>query len=308
MRASDQGPFHLFSGAVSLNDSGEVAFHTVLDSGVSGIYVSDKKATTPLALSGDVFRSPQQPVINNRGEVAFLATLANGGSGIFVGPDPVLDKVVATGDSLDGALSTDLSSSGDSTIVAKSSLRRSYATARRRLYRADPVANSSALLSVTHSAGTLPDNMTTTTPESRTPAWPSEAALDGVKGYSVSKNTDANSASEGLPPPNHFQGSSVMSVGRTCPKCQSFDVRKLSVGGDNLQGYACHDCLHVFYLGPGRPPARTDRHARGQGDASPQIQTVQTSLNAHRSKRLSCWYTRWVCPFLSRPPSCGSLT
>jgi transposase-like protein len=39
-----------------------------------------------------------------------------------------------------------------------------------------------------------------------------------------------------------------MSVGRTCPKCQSFDVREVTVGGDDLRGYSCHDCLHVFYL------------------------------------------------------------
>ena len=38
------------------------------------------------------------------------------------------------------------------------------------------------------------------------------------------------------------------SVGRTCPKCQSFDVRAITVGGDDLRGYACHDCRHVFYL------------------------------------------------------------
>jgi hypothetical protein len=41
--ASDAGPFHLVSGAVSLNDSGEVAFHTILKSKVNGIYIASKK-------------------------------------------------------------------------------------------------------------------------------------------------------------------------------------------------------------------------------------------------------------------------
>jgi hypothetical protein len=104
IRASEAGPFHLFSAAVSLNDSGELAFHTVLHSGVSGIYVLSKKSTAPLVLDNDNLRSPQRPVINNRGEVAFMGTLQNGASGIFIGPDPVLDKVVALGDTIDGVV------------------------------------------------------------------------------------------------------------------------------------------------------------------------------------------------------------
>src|ERR687898_1422601 len=43
------------------------------------------------------------PSINNDGEVAFHATLDDGTSGIFVGPDPVADRVISTGDTLDGS-------------------------------------------------------------------------------------------------------------------------------------------------------------------------------------------------------------
>ena len=39
-----------------------------------------------------------------------------------------------------------------------------------------------------------------------------------------------------------------MTTGRTCPKCQSFDVRQVTMQGVDLYGYACHDCLHVFYI------------------------------------------------------------
>lgn len=47
------------------------------------------------------FRPPSQ---NNAGAVAFLATLDDfSTTGIFVGPDPVADRVIATGDTLDGA-------------------------------------------------------------------------------------------------------------------------------------------------------------------------------------------------------------
>ena len=34
----------------------------------------------------------------------------------------------------------------------------------------------------------------------------------------------------------------------TCPKCQSFAVREVSLHGDDLHGFSCHDCRHVFYL------------------------------------------------------------
>jgi len=48
------------------------------------------------------------PALNNNGEVAFLADLDSGGSGIFVGPDPVADRVIGTGDTLDGSTVSNL--------------------------------------------------------------------------------------------------------------------------------------------------------------------------------------------------------
>jgi hypothetical protein len=41
--------------------------------------------------------------LNNGGDVAFHGTLDDGTSGIFVGPDATIDRVVAVGDTLDGA-------------------------------------------------------------------------------------------------------------------------------------------------------------------------------------------------------------
>jgi hypothetical protein len=43
------------------------------------------------------------PSLNNNGDVAFLADLDFGGSGVFVGPDPINDRVISTGDALDGS-------------------------------------------------------------------------------------------------------------------------------------------------------------------------------------------------------------
>ena len=38
-------------------------------------------------------------------------------------------------------------------------------------------------------------------------------------------------------------------VGRICPRCQSFDVRAMTVQlkGTDRDAYVCHDCLCVFH-------------------------------------------------------------
>ena len=48
-------------------------------------------------------------------------------------------------------------------------------------------------------------------------------------------------------------------VGRICPRCQSFDVREMTVQlkGTDRHAYVCHDCLCVFHnidLGADNPP------------------------------------------------------
>jgi hypothetical protein len=121
-----------------LNGSGEVAFHAVLDSGVSGVYISNKKGVTSFRSHDGRAPVASTPVINKRGEVAFMATLANGASGIFMGQDPVSDKVIAVGDTIDGVLvdATDffqgLNDRGQIVFVAF------MHDGTERLYRADP--------------------------------------------------------------------------------------------------------------------------------------------------------------------------
>jgi hypothetical protein len=136
--ASDVGTFHAFSGAVSLNDAGELAFHTVLDSGVAGVYVADKRGVRAFALSTDDLRSPARPVMNNRGEVAFIAALSNGANAILVGPDPVRHRVMAVGDMIDGvavdALDFFRGLNDRGQIVFAAAMR----DGSQRLYRADP--------------------------------------------------------------------------------------------------------------------------------------------------------------------------
>jgi hypothetical protein len=98
-----------------LNDAGTVAFQRSFSEQTSGEFVEELvtvDADGTLATVADTrgefssfgFRPPS---LNSGGEVAFLSTLDDfSTSGIFVGSDPVEDRVVATGDTLDGATVT----------------------------------------------------------------------------------------------------------------------------------------------------------------------------------------------------------
>lgn len=94
----------------NLNDSGTVAFHRFFNDRAGEELVTGNGG--PLTVVADTsgpfqsfgfFFGFTAPALNNNGEVAFLADLDSGGSGIFVGPDPVADRVIGTGDTLDGS-------------------------------------------------------------------------------------------------------------------------------------------------------------------------------------------------------------
>jgi hypothetical protein len=94
-----------------LNDSGTAAFYRSFSDQTTGEFVEEVVTgnggplTTVADTRGDFgsfgFRPPS---LNDDGDVAFHATLDDFvTSGIFVGPDPAADRVIATGDTLDGA-------------------------------------------------------------------------------------------------------------------------------------------------------------------------------------------------------------
>jgi hypothetical protein len=94
-----------------LNDSGTAAFYRSFSDQTTGEFVEEVVTgnggplTTVADTRGDFgsfgFRPPS---LNDDGDVAFHATLDDFvTSGIFVGPDPGADRVIATGDTLDGA-------------------------------------------------------------------------------------------------------------------------------------------------------------------------------------------------------------
>jgi len=98
-------------GEPVINDVGTAAFETSFTDETGGEFVTEIVTGNggPLATVADTrgefgsfgFRPPS---LNGDGEVAFLATLDDfSTTGIFVGPDPVGDRVIATGDTLDGS-------------------------------------------------------------------------------------------------------------------------------------------------------------------------------------------------------------
>jgi hypothetical protein len=100
----------------TLNDAGTAAFETSFfdENGqfVTAIVTGNGGAlTTVVDTNGPFgFFGFRPPSLNNNGDVAFVGIPDDFQStGIFVGPDPVADRVIATGDTLDGATVTNLS-------------------------------------------------------------------------------------------------------------------------------------------------------------------------------------------------------
>jgi hypothetical protein len=107
---------NVFVGVPVLNDGGTAAFERsfffdgATQEFVTEIVTGSGGALTTVADTRGEFGSFgfRPPSLNNQGEVAFVATLDDGTTGIFVGPDPVEDRVIATGDTLDGETVTGL--------------------------------------------------------------------------------------------------------------------------------------------------------------------------------------------------------
>ena len=136
-----------------LNDAGTAAFQRSLTDGVTGEFVEEIVTGNggPLTTVADTrgefasfgFRPPS---LNTQGEVAFLANLDDGTSGIFVGPDPGADRVISTGDTLDGSTVQNLtfceeglSDSGELAFVATLEDSTTEDGFRMAVFRATPV-------------------------------------------------------------------------------------------------------------------------------------------------------------------------
>jgi hypothetical protein len=86
-----------------INNQGKVAFVGDLKSGDQGVFLGTGKTLTTIADTREGFSLFVNTDINNRGTVAFSGFLDAGGEGIFTGADLTADRVIGTGDVLDGA-------------------------------------------------------------------------------------------------------------------------------------------------------------------------------------------------------------
>jgi hypothetical protein len=135
-----------------LNDAGTAAFQRSFTDEATQEFVEQIVTSNggPLTVVADTrdefaFFGFRPPSINNDGEVAFHATLDDGTSGIFVGSDPLADRVIATGDTLDGSTVQNLtfceeglSDSGELAFIATFEDSATFET-RVAVFRATPV-------------------------------------------------------------------------------------------------------------------------------------------------------------------------
>jgi hypothetical protein len=99
----------------NLNDTGTVAFHRFFnDQPGEELVIGNGGPLTVIADASGRFQSFgfyfgfTAPALNNKDEVAYLADLDAGGSAIFLGSEPGAERVIGTGDTLDGSTITNL--------------------------------------------------------------------------------------------------------------------------------------------------------------------------------------------------------
>jgi hypothetical protein len=105
--------FTAFVGPTAINASNRVAFVAARKpafGGGKGVFTgTGTGALTTIATTGGAYNDIADFVsMTTGGAVVFAANLTAGGQGIFTGPDPVANKIIRTGDALDGSTVTTL--------------------------------------------------------------------------------------------------------------------------------------------------------------------------------------------------------
>jgi hypothetical protein len=95
--------------SIAVNDAGLVGLVGSISFFNQGVYLGEGGGLTTVVDRNSPFNSFGSVSLNNLGQVAFAAALDSGPSGIFTGPNPDVDKVIQTGDTLDGSLVTRIS-------------------------------------------------------------------------------------------------------------------------------------------------------------------------------------------------------
>jgi len=138
--ADSTGDFNNFS-VPSINNSSGVAFQAQLDDASTGVFKATGGQIKPVVLSSGPFDFFGPPDINDTGQVAFFAYLdALTAHGIFTGPSPDADKVIRTGDALDGSPVLAIQSKGRAALNNRGQIAflASLTDGRYGVYRADP--------------------------------------------------------------------------------------------------------------------------------------------------------------------------
>ena len=139
--ADTSGPFSGLGGVPSINAGGTVAFFAGLEVGGAGIFTSSGGPITPIAdTSGPLEGFSPVASINAGGTVAFLASLDAGGVSILTGAHPSADRVIRSGNVLDGSTVVGLTFFREGLSENGSlAFRAVLADGREGIYRADPV-------------------------------------------------------------------------------------------------------------------------------------------------------------------------
>jgi hypothetical protein len=135
-------------GAVppTINDAGQVAFFANLKSGATAILRGDGSKLDVIADSTGAYDGfESQPMINNLGKVGFIG-YTKSAMGIYTGPDPIADKIVATGDLVNGSVLDSFQALGFSFGDNNNATFLTYRSNGYELYAAHPVPEPSALV------------------------------------------------------------------------------------------------------------------------------------------------------------------
>ncbi len=135
----------LFQSSPRINESGVVAFNARLDSGGVGIFTANNPGVRTIV---DNVSGPfaglglGAPAINNRGVVAFEANNFEF-QAIYTGVDLIADRVIQTGDPLDGSTVLRLSTGSHGRYLndeGQLAFWARLADGRLGIYRADPLS------------------------------------------------------------------------------------------------------------------------------------------------------------------------
>ncbi|MFO0974659.1 MAG: choice-of-anchor tandem repeat NxxGxxAF-containing protein [Phycisphaerae bacterium] len=100
--ADSTGPLLNCTTFPDINDAGDVLLLANLDAGGAALWLGNGGPITTLADESGAYGSLLEYDLNNSGKIAFGAILDDFNVGIYTGANAVSDKVIQTGDTLDG--------------------------------------------------------------------------------------------------------------------------------------------------------------------------------------------------------------